>query len=118
MIYLFCGTDEFSRDEQVESLRSRMRQDPMGDLNLSVFDGRETPLQDMRSAWSSLPFMSDRRMVIVFHLLRHQKIFVKMESSGEIRSTKKVKVVTAQDHQLARPHPIQKQFAKATMVSG
>ena len=36
LIYVLWGTDRFTRDEQVRSLRRRMLAEPCGEYNLSV----------------------------------------------------------------------------------
>ena len=43
----------------------------MADLNTSVLDGRRLTFGELRHACDAVPFLSDRRMVIVNGLLRH-----------------------------------------------
>ncbi|HIP95806.1 MAG TPA: DNA polymerase III subunit delta [Anaerolineae bacterium] len=70
MFYLFHGEDEFSRAEAVQKLKQRMGGDPaMVDLNTAVLDGRKITLGELRHACDTLPFMADRRLVIVEGLL-------------------------------------------------
>jgi len=70
MFYLFHGEDEFSRAEGVQKLKQRMGGDPaMVDLNTAVLDGRKITLGELRHACDTLPFMADRRLVIVEGLL-------------------------------------------------
>jgi DNA polymerase-3 subunit delta len=70
MFYLFHGEDEFSRAEAVQSLKQRMGSDPaMTDLNTTVLDGSKITLGELRHACDTIPFMADRRLVIVEELL-------------------------------------------------
>jgi DNA polymerase-3 subunit delta len=70
MFYLFHGEDEFSRAEAVQNLKQRMGGDPaMADLNTTVLDGRKIALGELRHACDTIPFMADRRLVIVEGLL-------------------------------------------------
>ncbi len=68
MIYLFYGTDDLSRDEYLASLLARVV-DPMGDLNTVKLDADKTTFGELRHACDSVPFLSDRRIVIVRGLL-------------------------------------------------
>lgn len=70
MFYLFHGEDEFSRAEAVQNLKQRMGDDPaMADLNTTILDGRKITLGELRHVCDTIPFMADRRLVIVEGLL-------------------------------------------------
>ena len=70
MFYLFHGEDEFSRAEAVQNLKQRMDGDPaMVDLNTAILDGRKITLGELRHACDTIPFLADRRLVIVEGLL-------------------------------------------------
>jgi DNA polymerase III subunit delta len=74
MFYIFFGEDEFSRSEAVAGLRARMAAEDMGDLNTDALEGRELALDDLINACNTLPFLTQRRMVIVYDLLqRYQR---------------------------------------------
>lgn len=64
-IYLLYGSDAHTRDEQVRSLKRRMLEEPFGELNLTELDGDDLSLADVRAAADVVPFMGDRRLVIV-----------------------------------------------------
>lgn len=68
MLYLFYGTDDLGRSEYVAGLLARVA-DPMGDLNQMRFDGEKLSFSELRHACDSIPFLSDRRIVIVEGLL-------------------------------------------------
>lgn len=68
MFYIFHGEDEFSRSEAIAQLRQKM--DPVvGDLNTAILDGYSLSVSDLQAACDVLPFMGDRRLVIVHDLL-------------------------------------------------
>jgi DNA polymerase-3 subunit delta len=68
MLYVFHGEDEFSRSEAIAQMRQKM--DPVvGDLNTAVLDGRGLSLSELRAACDTMPFMGDRRLVIVHDLI-------------------------------------------------
>jgi len=67
MLYVFHGEDEFSRSEAIAQLRRKM--DPVvGDLNTTVLEGRNLSVSELQAVCDTLPFMGDRRLVIVHDL--------------------------------------------------
>jgi len=69
MFYLFHGEDEFSRSETLADFKKKMGDPGLVELNTSVFDGRKVALGELQHACDSVPFMADRRLVIVEGLL-------------------------------------------------
>ncbi|MCE7939577.1 MAG: hypothetical protein DYG90_13560, partial [Chloroflexi bacterium CFX6] len=70
MFYIFHGDDAFSIGEAVRGLRRRLiESDPMADLNYAELDGRSLSAADLRTAVDTLPFVGDRRVVVVHGLL-------------------------------------------------
>ena len=67
--YVFHGEDEFTCAETVADLRRRMASSGMADLNVLFLDGRAVRLDELRHACEAIPFLSDRRMVVVTGLL-------------------------------------------------
>lgn len=65
--YVFYGEDEFTRSETVADLRRRMGE--LGELNTVSLDGRSVSLDELRRACETVPFLADRRLVIVTGLL-------------------------------------------------
>lgn len=74
--YLLHGEDDLTRSEEVASLRARFAADAdpaIAELNTTLLDGREATLTDVQSACSAVPFLADRRLVIVEGLLAGAK---------------------------------------------
>jgi DNA polymerase III subunit delta len=67
-VYVLYGEDAFGRDEAVQTLKDRMRALPAGDHNLTEL-GPETSVAALRQATDVVPFLAERRMVIVRGLL-------------------------------------------------
>lgn len=67
-IYVLYGEDTFGRDEAVQLLKRKIRELPAGEHNLSEF-GLETTVSELRMAADVVPFLADRRMIIVRGLL-------------------------------------------------
>lgn len=77
MFYLFHGEDEFSRSETLAELKAKMGDPALAELNTTVFDGSKVTLGELQHACDSVPFMADRRLVIVEGLL------ARLEPKGE-----------------------------------
>ena len=67
-VYVLYGEDAFGRDEAVQTLKERMRALPAGDHNLTEL-GPDTSVAGLRLAADVVPFLAERRMVIVRGLL-------------------------------------------------
>lgn len=62
--YILHGEDDFSLDQEVNSLRGKMGDDN-GGLNTSEFDGTAVSVAEVLNAVSSYPFLADKRLAIV-----------------------------------------------------
>ncbi len=67
-VYILYGEDTFGRDEAVQTLKERMRALPAGEHNLTEL-GPETTVAALRLAADVVPFLAERRMVVVRGLL-------------------------------------------------
>ncbi len=69
MYYILHGEDEFSRSEQVKRMRAGMGDPQFADLNTAMFDGRKVSLGELVHACNAMPFLADRRLVVVEGML-------------------------------------------------
>jgi DNA polymerase-3 subunit delta len=67
--YVFHGSDEFTISEQVAEFRERMGPSDTAAMNVTQLDGRRVTLGEFRHACESIPFLSDKRLVIATGLL-------------------------------------------------
>jgi DNA polymerase-3 subunit delta len=83
--YLLWGDDALSRDEVVQSFRTRMRSRPGGELNLIEFFAPDVSAAEVIAACDTAPFLSDRRLVVVPHLFgwRPQTSARRVEADGK-----------------------------------
>jgi DNA polymerase-3 subunit delta len=66
VITLIHGPAELERSESLQKLRTRIGADAdLVDLNSSHLDGRSLTLADLQFACESMPFLADRRLIIV-----------------------------------------------------
>ena len=69
MFYVLHGEDEFSRSEVLAEMKAKMGDPAMADLNTTVFDGSKVTLAELMHTCDTVPFLTDRRLVIVEGLL-------------------------------------------------
>jgi DNA polymerase-3 subunit delta len=71
VFYVFHGEDEFSRARTLAGFRAELAKDDpaMADLNTTNLDGSRLTMGELRHACDTIPFMAERRMVIVLGLL-------------------------------------------------
>ena len=65
MIYLIYGEDSLSVEEMLASLRAAAASDELYDVNTTTLDGASVSLAELEAAWSTIPFLADRRTVMV-----------------------------------------------------
>ena len=68
-IYLFHGEDDLSTREAVQGLVARMKDSPMWEFNVTFFDGDKLALGEMAGTCQTVPFLADKRLVVVTNLL-------------------------------------------------
>ena len=100
--YLFYGKEYYLIENAIKEIKSSLN-DGMIDFNLDVIDGRETTLDQLISSIETLPFMDDRKIVILkdFELLKgKKKNFSDEDEKKEISLADTV--IPATGHQLSK----------------
>jgi DNA polymerase-3 subunit delta len=69
VVYLFHGDNEFAIQQAIKEIQDRSASGGMGDMNVSILDGRNATLEELRNIALALPFLADRRVVILHHPL-------------------------------------------------
>jgi len=83
MYYILHGDDEFTRSEQVNKFRKEMGDPQFADLNITWLDGRKATVSEIAHACDAMPFLLDKRLVIVEGLLTRLESRGKSESDEE-----------------------------------
>lgn len=69
MLHIFHGTNEFARAAAVKELCKAMGDPQFADLNTTTLDGRHLTFGELRHHTDAVPFLFDRRLVIVEGML-------------------------------------------------
>jgi DNA polymerase-3 subunit delta len=70
MFYILHGNQEFLLAEEITRLKRQVMEDGMGDLNITEMDGRNVTIAEMANACNTLPFFTQRRLIVVHNLLQ------------------------------------------------
>lgn len=76
-VYLFYGEETYLRDKYIQKFMALIPEE-VRDFNMDIIDARETDIGSIVNLASTLPFMSERRLVIV----RNAEIFKSRKKSG------------------------------------
>lgn len=96
MIYLFHGEDELTRSEELARWKSKLGDPALASLNTTILDGRKLDLSVLTRACETLPFMAERRVVIV------ENFWSKFEPPKESRGKEKRLKISAADAALIK----------------
>ncbi len=65
MWYLFHGPNTLARDEEIARMKAKLGEPEMASLNTTVIE-RGAPLRDLIAACDTMPFLTDKRLVIAY----------------------------------------------------
>ena len=69
MIVVLEGKDEYRLSERVSEFRLTVNPPEMSDINTTMLDGNIVTIEELLTSLSTVPFMADRRLVVVEGLL-------------------------------------------------
>ena len=69
MFYILHGENELERSERVADFKQKVGDESVRDLNVTVLDGRKVTLSELQHATEAVPFLADKRLVVVEGLL-------------------------------------------------
>ncbi|MBI5877088.1 MAG: DNA polymerase III subunit delta [Chloroflexi bacterium] len=67
--FIFHGNEEFLQSEALKALRGKLGDPGVASMNTTELDGRKLALPDLIAAAEAMPFLGDRRLVLVEGLL-------------------------------------------------
>ena len=69
MIHIFYGGDELSLEEAVASMKAAIEPEELRDVNVTTLEGAEASFEQLAATCDTVPFLADRRLVVVRGLL-------------------------------------------------
>jgi DNA polymerase-3 subunit delta len=83
LLYIFHGEDDFSSIKSLEEIKRGLGDQALLATNTTVFDGQKLTLDQLRAVCGAVPFLAEKRLVIIEGLLG------RFESRGKSRRQKK-----------------------------
>ena len=71
MIKLFYGEDNYTLQKTLKGLEQRFSNTNFGDMNINKFDGSSLTYDDFIRSVSAVPFLSEKRLVVVSDLIKN-----------------------------------------------
>ena len=65
IVYVLYGTDEFAIQQKIKEFIKEMGEPATAEMNITRLDGRNLNLDNLNNSASAIPFLSDRRLVIL-----------------------------------------------------
>jgi DNA polymerase-3 subunit delta len=69
MIYILSGQDDFSVAGEIESIKKSLGDPESLEINTAVLDGSQVNLEQLAIACETMPFLTDKRLVIIRGLM-------------------------------------------------
>lgn len=69
MLYILFGQDDFSLSQALEDIKRSIGDQSLLSANTTTFDGQQVNLDQLRAACETVPFLAEKRLVIVTGLL-------------------------------------------------
>jgi len=85
LLYILSGQDDFSLGESLEEIKRGMGDQALLAANTTVLDGQQVTLDQLKAVCETVPFLSERRLVIVNGLLG--RFEPKSKSGGQKKIT-------------------------------
>lgn len=120
MLYIFHGPDDFTRNEKIAEFRASVGDPTVADLNITHLKGPDLTLGDIRHHADAMPFMADKRLVIVdgyLSQLKGQSPDVEQFIGYFTIVPSTTDLILVENESLERNHPILKAASKLETVT-
>ncbi len=92
MLYILVGQDDFSLQESLEEIKRDIGDQALLAVNTTTLDGQQATLDQLRTVCETLPFLVERRIIIIKGLLE------RFEPKGKASRQKKITYDQQNDH--------------------
>lgn len=106
MFYLLHGTDSYAIQQRLADLKLKVGDDTLQQLNIVTLDGRGLQLGDLQRTCDTLPFLGDKRLVIVRDLLKSKPAYLKDLAIYLATLPESTRLVLVENATVGSTHPI------------
>lgn len=93
MLYILLGQDDFSLRQSLEGIKGNLGDQAILAANTTTLDGQQLTLDQLRTVCETVPFLAEKRLVIVHGLLE------RFEPRGKSGRQRKIKPEAAQQNE-------------------
>ncbi len=93
MLYILVGQNDFSLRQSLEEIKQSISDQALLAANTTTLDGQQVSVDQLRSVCETVPFLSEKRLVIINGLLE------RFEPKTKSRRQKKIAPVTSQQNE-------------------
>jgi len=86
MFFVWHGDDDYSLQQALQAKKAALGDATTADLNTTVLDGRALSLDELRTTCSTMPFLAEKRLVIVEGLLARYEPRANISESSRAQS--------------------------------
>ncbi len=90
LLYILTGQDDFSRGEALAEIKKGIGEATLLAANTTILDGRQLTLEQLRGVCETVPFLAEKRLVVIEGLLG------RFEAKGKLGKQQKAKLATKQ----------------------
>lgn len=90
LLYILTGQDDFSRGEALAEIKKGIGEATLLAANTTVLDGRQLTPEQLRGVGETVPFLAEKRLVVIEGLLG------RFEAKGKLGKQQKAKLATKQ----------------------
>jgi len=94
LLHILSGPDSYSRGQALETIKGSIGDPEAMALNTAILEGRQLTVDQMRPVCEAMPFLAEKRLVIITGLL--QRFEAGKRATGTARGRRKT--TSAQDH--------------------
>lgn len=117
MIKLFYGEDQFSLQSELKKIEREFFDSNFGDINISKFDGENLTYDQLLRSAAAVPFLADRRLIIVKNLIKAGSEKLKEYLSDNLQKfPPSAEVIFAEDGEVKKNLIIYKKIQKIGKV--
>lgn len=106
MFYVFHGNDEHSKRETLAELQKKLGDPSLLELNTNRYLAKNLTFSQLQHACDSIPFLAEKRLVIVEELLGNQPSYLEEIVTYLPKLPETTRLVFMESHPLKENHPV------------
>lgn len=116
MLKLFFGEDTYSLNHQIKKIESDFFNSNFGDININKFEGGRLTYDQLIRGATAVPFLADKRLIIISNLLRDGDEKIREYLSENIGKFSSSEIILVEDGEVNKNSKLYKRLMKINAV--